>query len=37
MTTNVGLDRDALDMMLDSLDEFVAEALPDERRLESGP
>ena len=34
MTTNVGLDRDALDMMLDSLDEFVAEALPDERRLE---
>jgi alkylation response protein AidB-like acyl-CoA dehydrogenase len=34
MTTNVGLDRDALDMMLDSLDEFVAEALPDERLLE---
>jgi alkylation response protein AidB-like acyl-CoA dehydrogenase len=34
MTTNVGLDRDALDMMLDSLDEFTAEALPDERRLE---
>ena len=34
MTTNVGLDRDALDMMLNSLDEFVAEALPDERLLE---
>ena len=34
MTTNVGLDRDALDMMLDSLDEFVAETLPDERLLE---
>jgi alkylation response protein AidB-like acyl-CoA dehydrogenase len=34
MTTTVGLDRDTLDMMLASLDEFVAEALPDERRLE---
>ncbi len=34
MTANAGLDREALDMMLDSLDEFVAEALPDERRLE---
>jgi alkylation response protein AidB-like acyl-CoA dehydrogenase len=34
MTTNVGLDRDTLDMMLDSLDEFIAEALPEERRLE---
>jgi alkylation response protein AidB-like acyl-CoA dehydrogenase len=34
MTTNVGLDRHALDMMLDSLDEFVAEVLPDERLLE---
>jgi hypothetical protein len=34
MTTNVGLDRDSLDMMLTSLDEFVAEALPDDRRLE---
>jgi alkylation response protein AidB-like acyl-CoA dehydrogenase len=34
MTTNVGLDRDSLDMMLDSLDEFIAESLPDERRLE---
>jgi len=34
MTTNVGLDRDSLDMMLTSLDDFVAEALPDDRRLE---
>ena len=34
MTTKVGLDRDSLDMMLASLDGFVAEALPDERRLE---
>jgi alkylation response protein AidB-like acyl-CoA dehydrogenase len=34
MTTNVGLDRDTLDLMLDSLDEFVAAALPDQRRLE---
>jgi alkylation response protein AidB-like acyl-CoA dehydrogenase len=34
MTTNVGLDRESLDMMLTSLDEFVAEALPDDRRLE---
>ncbi|MGO9350614.1 MAG: acyl-CoA dehydrogenase family protein [Mycobacterium sp.] len=34
MTTNVGLDRDSLEMMLTSLDEFVAEALPDDRRLE---
>jgi alkylation response protein AidB-like acyl-CoA dehydrogenase len=34
MTTNVGLDRDTLDMMLDSLDDFIAEALPDQRRLE---
>jgi alkylation response protein AidB-like acyl-CoA dehydrogenase len=34
MTTNVGLDRDSLDMMLASLDEFVAEALPDQRRLD---
>ena len=34
MTTQVGLDRDTLDMMLSSLDEFVAEALPDDRRLD---
>ncbi len=34
MTANVGLDRDSLDMMLTSLDDFVAEALPDDRRLE---
>ena len=34
MTTNAGLDRDALDMMLNSLDEFIAEALPHERLLE---
>ena len=34
MTATVGLDRDTLDMMLDSLDEFVAAALPDQRRLE---
>jgi alkylation response protein AidB-like acyl-CoA dehydrogenase len=34
MTSNVGLDRDSLDMMLTSLDDFVAEALPDDRRLE---
>ena len=34
MTANVGLDADALGMMLDSLDEFTAAALPDERRLE---
>jgi alkylation response protein AidB-like acyl-CoA dehydrogenase len=34
MTTDVGLDRDSLDMMLASLDEFAAEALPDDRRLE---
>ena len=34
MTTNVGLDRDTLDLMLDSLDDFVAEDLPDERLLE---
>jgi alkylation response protein AidB-like acyl-CoA dehydrogenase len=34
MTPTVGLDRDTLDMMLASLDEFVAETLPDERRLE---
>ena len=34
MTTNVGLDRDSLDMMLTSLDDFVAEALPNDRRLE---
>jgi alkylation response protein AidB-like acyl-CoA dehydrogenase len=34
MSPNVGLDRDTLDMMLASLDEFVAEALPDEHRLE---
>ncbi len=34
MTTNVGLDRDSLDMMLSSLHDFVAEALPDDRRLE---
>ncbi len=33
MTMNVGLDRDSLEMMLTSLDEFVGEALPDERRL----
>jgi len=34
MTATVGLDRDSLDMMLDALNEFVAEALPDERLLE---
>ncbi|MGB9226365.1 hypothetical protein [Mycobacterium sp.] len=34
MTATVGLDRETLDMMLDSLDEFVAAALPDERRRE---
>jgi alkylation response protein AidB-like acyl-CoA dehydrogenase len=34
MTTNVGLDRDSLDMMLASLDDFVTEALPDQRRLD---
>jgi alkylation response protein AidB-like acyl-CoA dehydrogenase len=34
MTATVGLDRDTLDMMLDSLDEFVVAALPDERLLE---
>ena len=34
MTATVGLDRDTLDMMLDSLDEFVTAALPDQRRLE---
>ena len=34
MNANVGLDRDSLNMMLTSLDEFVAEALPDDRRLD---
>ena len=34
MTATVGLDRETLGMMLDSLDEFVTEALPDERLLE---
>jgi hypothetical protein len=34
MTTQVGLDRDTLDMMLSPLDAFVAEALPDHRRLD---
>jgi alkylation response protein AidB-like acyl-CoA dehydrogenase len=34
MTTNVGLDRDSLEMMLTSLDGFVAEALPDDRLLD---
>ncbi len=34
MTTNVGLDNDSLTMMLTSLDDFVAEALPDDRRLD---
>jgi alkylation response protein AidB-like acyl-CoA dehydrogenase len=34
MTATVGLDRDTLDMMLDSLDEFVTAALADQRRLE---
>jgi len=34
MTTTVGLDRDTLEMMLSSLDEFVAETLPDQRRLD---
>ena len=34
MTTNVGLDRDTLEMMLSSLDDFVAETLPDARRLD---
>jgi alkylation response protein AidB-like acyl-CoA dehydrogenase len=34
MTTNAGLDRDSLEMMLAALDDFAAEALPDERRLD---
>ena len=34
MTTAVGLDRETLEMMLSSLDEFVAETLPDQRRLD---
>ena len=34
MTTNLGLDRDSLDMMLASLDDYVTEALPDDRRLD---
>jgi acyl-CoA dehydrogenase len=34
MTTDVGLDKDSLDMMLASLDDFVAEALPDSRLLD---
>jgi alkylation response protein AidB-like acyl-CoA dehydrogenase len=34
MTTTAGLDRDILDMMLSSLDDFVAQTLPDSRRLE---
>ncbi|MGZ4511171.1 MAG: acyl-CoA dehydrogenase family protein [Mycobacterium sp.] len=34
MTTDVGLDHDSLEMMLASLDDFVAEALPDDRRLD---
>jgi alkylation response protein AidB-like acyl-CoA dehydrogenase len=34
MTANIGLDRDSLDMMLASLDEFVTETLPDQRRLD---
>ena len=34
MTTDVGLDRDSLEMMLASLDDFLAEALPDDRRLD---
>ena len=34
MTTNVGLDRETLDMMLASLDDFIARTLPDQRRLD---
>ncbi|MFZ0832817.1 MAG: acyl-CoA dehydrogenase family protein, partial [Mycobacterium sp.] len=34
MTPTVGLDRETLEMMLSSLDEFVAETLPDQRRLD---
>src|SRR5436190_8025583 len=34
MTATTGLDRDTLDLMLSSLDAFVAEALPDSRQLE---
>lgn len=34
MSATVGLDRETLDMMLESLQEFVAAALPDERLLE---
>ncbi len=34
MTNDVGLDRDSLEMMLASLDDFLAEALSDDRRLE---
>ncbi len=34
MTINAGLDPDTLDLMLSSLDAFVAEALPERRRLD---
>ena len=34
MATDIGLDRDSLDMMLASLGNFVTEALPDDRRLD---
>ncbi|GAA3341747.1 hypothetical protein GCM10020358_34260 [Amorphoplanes nipponensis] len=34
MTTTTGLDRDTLDMMLSSLDDFLAQHLPESRRLE---
>jgi alkylation response protein AidB-like acyl-CoA dehydrogenase len=34
MTATTGLDRDTLDMMLSSLDAFIAEALPESRQLE---
>ena len=34
MTTTTGLDRDTLDLMLSSLNDFIDEALPEGRRLE---
>jgi alkylation response protein AidB-like acyl-CoA dehydrogenase len=33
-TTTTGLERDTLDLMLSSLDDFIADALPESRRLE---
>ncbi|HEU4421700.1 MAG TPA: acyl-CoA dehydrogenase family protein [Pilimelia sp.] len=34
MTATAGLDRNTLDLMLSSLDDFIAEALPESRQLE---